>query len=99
MAGSGTAHLRGDALLAVTNLVVEFHLRGGRGTVQAVSNISFDIAEGETMGLVGESGCGKSTTGKAIMQLPRPTSGSVRFDGQDLTKLSGEALRNMRPQL
>ncbi|HKY14704.1 MAG TPA: oligopeptide/dipeptide ABC transporter ATP-binding protein [Microthrixaceae bacterium] len=99
MAGSGTAHLRDDSLLTVRNLVVEFHLRGGRGTVQAVSNISFDIAEGETMGLVGESGCGKSTTGKAIMQLPRPTSGSVRFGGVELTELKGKELREHRPSM
>ena len=64
-----------------------------------MSNISLDVADGETLGLVGESGCGKSTTGKAIMQLPAPTSGSVRFDGVDLTSLKGEDLRRMRPKL
>ncbi len=98
MAGSGTAHLRPeeDVLLRVENLVVEFKV-GRRGVVSAVSNISFDVAEGETLGLVGESGCGKSTTGKAIMQLPAPTRGSVRLDGTELTELSGEALRRARP--
>jgi peptide/nickel transport system ATP-binding protein len=98
MAGTGTAHLRDDVLLRVENLVVEFPA-GRRMKVHAVSGISLDVREGETLGIVGESGCGKSTTGRAIMQLPRPTSGSVIFEGQDLTKLSGEALRKMRPQL
>ncbi|HEU5308249.1 MAG TPA: ABC transporter ATP-binding protein [Acidimicrobiia bacterium] len=99
MAGTGTAHLRPetDALLRVEDLVVEFRARGG--TVHAVSGISLDILAGETLGLVGESGCGKSTTGRAVMQLPRPTSGSVRFDGVELTELKGAALRRRRPQL
>jgi peptide/nickel transport system ATP-binding protein len=99
VAGTGTAHLRPetDALLRVEDLVVEFRARGG--TVHAVSGISLDILAGETLGLVGESGCGKSTTGRAVMQLPRPTSGSVRFDGVELTELKGAALRRRRPQL
>lgn len=99
MAGSGKAHLRGDeALLRVEDLVVEFPAHG-RGVVHAVSGISFDVMNGETVGLVGESGCGKSTTGKAVMQLPRPTSGSVVLDGVELTELSGEKLRQHRTQL
>jgi peptide/nickel transport system ATP-binding protein len=100
VAGSGTAHLRpaDETLLRIENLVVEFP--AGRGKkVHAVSDISLDIAEGETLGLVGESGCGKSTTGRAVVQLPRPTSGSIRFDGTELTALKGEALRRIRPQL
>ena len=99
MAGSGTAHLRENSILRVENLVMEFPVKGTRQRVQAVSNISFDVADGETLGLVGESGCGKSTTGKAIMQLPAPTSGSVTFDGTNLTALKGEALRATRPKL
>ncbi len=99
MAGSGTTHLRSDSLLRVENLVMEFPVRGSSHRVRAVSNISFDVAEGETLGLVGESGCGKSTTGKAIMQLPRPTSGEVWFDGVMLNGLAGSDLRAMRPQL
>jgi peptide/nickel transport system ATP-binding protein len=99
VAGTGTAHLRAesDVLLRVEDLVVEFHAEGGR--VKAVSGISLDLVEGETLGLVGESGCGKSTTGRAVMQLPRPTSGSVRFDGVELTELKGDALRRTRPRM
>src|SRR3546814_13874635 len=98
MAGTGTAHLRSDALLRVDQLNVEFPV--GRGaTVKAVSGISIDVIEGETLGLVGESGCAKSTTGRAIMQLPKPTSGDVLFDGTDLTKLRGEDLRKTRTPL
>ncbi|HZJ25482.1 MAG TPA: oligopeptide/dipeptide ABC transporter ATP-binding protein [Acidimicrobiia bacterium] len=100
MAGSGTAHLRaeGEAMLRVERLVVEFP--AGRGaTVHAVSDLSIDVMEGETLGLVGESGCGKSTTGRAIMQLVKPKSGSVAFLGQELTELRGEQLRQTRPKL
>ncbi len=99
MAGTGTAHLRpeDDVLLRVEDLVVEFNAQGGK--VKAVSGISLDVVPGETLGLVGESGCGKSTTGRAVMQLPRPTSGTVRFDGVELTALKGDALRKTRPQL
>jgi peptide/nickel transport system ATP-binding protein len=98
VAGTGDAHLRPDALLRVEDLVVEFP--AGRGhTVKAVSGISLDVREGETLGLVGESGCGKSTTGRAIMQLPRPTGGKIVFDGTDLTGLKGEQLRRTRTQL
>ncbi|AEA28988.1 oligopeptide/dipeptide ABC transporter, ATPase subunit (plasmid) [Pseudonocardia dioxanivorans CB1190] len=98
MAGSGTAHLREDALLRVQDLVVEFPSAGGR-TVHAVSGVSFDVQEGETLGIVGESGCGKSTTGWAVMQLRRPTSGSVVFEGEELTSLRGQDLRRVRPRL
>lgn len=100
MAGIGDAHLRGadDALLRVENLVVEF--KSGRGqVVHAVTDVSLDVLQGETLGLVGESGCGKSTTGKAIMQLPSPTSGRVLFDGTDLAGVEGKDLRNLRTQL
>jgi peptide/nickel transport system ATP-binding protein len=100
MAGSGKAHLRNesDTILRVEDLVVEFPTGGGE-TVKAVSGISLDVAKGETLGLVGESGCGKSTTAKAMIQLPPPTSGSVRYNGTDLTTLSDEALRKMRTDL
>ena len=99
MAGTGAAHLRtADALLRVDELVVEFHASGGK-RVHAVSGISLDLLDGETLGLVGESGCGKSTTGRAIMQLPPPTSGRVRFEGVELTALSGNDLRGIRPRM
>ena len=89
MAGSGTAHLRDgdDMVIRVEDLTVEFPAKGGN-VVHAVSGISFDVRRGETLGLVGESGCGKSTTGKATLQLPHPTSGSVQLDGEELTELS-----------
>jgi peptide/nickel transport system ATP-binding protein len=67
--------------------------------VQAVSDLSFDIIDGETVGLVGESGCGKSTTGRAVIQLPPPNSGSVKLDDVELTALHGEALRRVRPRM
>ncbi|MFW5895887.1 MAG: ATP-binding cassette domain-containing protein, partial [archaeon] len=77
-----------DPLLSVRNLKKHYPITEGIlsrqvGAAKAVDGISFDIAEGETLGLVGESGCGKSTTGRAILQLYKPTSGEVNFDGQD----------------
>ena len=81
-------------LLSVDNLVVEYIV--GNKTVHAVSGVSFDIARGETLGLVGESGCGKSTLGRAVLQLRRAVSGHVLFDGEDLTTMQGEALRKIR---
>ena len=105
MAGSGTAHLRDhdDVVLRVENLVMEFPT-GRHQVVHAVSDISFDIRRGETLGIVGESGCGKSTTARAIVQLPTPTSGRVILNpGTDqeaeLTALEGEDLRQVRPRL
>lgn len=100
MAGTGKVHLAPteSTVLRVEDLVVEFPIAGHR-VVHAVSGISFDVRAGETLGLVGESGCGKSTTGRAILQLPPPTSGTVRFQGTDLTTLSGTALRSVRRQI
>jgi oligopeptide/dipeptide ABC transporter ATP-binding protein len=89
-------------LLEVTDLVKTFPVRGGGviprtiGHVHAVSGVSFSLAAGETLGLVGESGCGKSTTGRAVLQLHKPTSGSVKFDGRELTKLGGRDMRGIR---
>ncbi|MFC5744616.1 ABC transporter ATP-binding protein [Actinomadura rugatobispora] len=99
MAGSGTAHLRdGDEVLRVEDLTVRFPA-GRRRTVHAVSGISFDVARGETLGIVGESGCGKSSAARAVMQMPRPVAGSVRLNGLELTGLRGEALRRTRRRL
>ncbi len=69
------------------------------GAIKAVDGISFDIVRGETLGLVGESGCGKSTTGRAMLQLYRPTAGKVFFEGEDLTALKGEKIRRMRRRM
>jgi peptide/nickel transport system ATP-binding protein len=100
MAGSGKAHLRNNenVILRVEDLTMEFPA-GGKNFVRAVSGISFDIERGETLAIVGESGCGKSTLGKAILQLPKPTSGSVNFQGQELTTLNKDALRDVRPAM
>jgi peptide/nickel transport system ATP-binding protein/oligopeptide transport system ATP-binding protein len=93
------------ALLEVTDLVKEFPVRGGTfvrhkvGVVHAVSGVSFSIAAGETLGLVGESGCGKSTTGRSVLQLIKPTSGSVKFEGTELSELDSSAMREMRRQI
>jgi ABC-type oligopeptide transport system ATPase subunit len=90
------------ALLEVRDLVKRFPVKRGLFVertvdwVEAVAGVSFDIGAGETLGLVGESGSGKSTTGFCVLQLMRPTSGSVRFEGRELTELSGEELRRVR---
>jgi oligopeptide transport system ATP-binding protein len=93
------------ALLEVTDLTKHFPIKQGIlidrtvGHVKAVDGVSFSIAEGETLGLVGESGSGKSTTGFCILQLMKPTSGSVRFMGRELTELGREELRRMRREM
>jgi oligopeptide transport system ATP-binding protein len=92
-------------LLSVRNLVKRFPIKKGLlfertvGYVDAVDDVSFDIPRGETLGLVGESGSGKSTTGYCVLQVLRPTSGSVIFDGTDLTKVEGEELRRYRRRM
>lgn len=87
-------------LVSVRDLEVSFKIPSRRGrALKAVSGISFDIYHGETLGLVGESGCGKSTTGRAILHLNKPTAGSVEFDGQELADLTPGALRKTRRRM
>lgn len=90
-----------NALLSVRDLCVHFPVRSGllqtvTGSVKAVDGISFDIPRGTTLGLVGESGSGKTTAGRAILRLIEPTSGSVRFEGNDVAQLRGPKLRALR---
>ena len=100
MAGSGQAHLRADdTLVRVENLVVEFPVGNTGLKVHAVSDISLDIGEGETLGLVGESGCGKTTAGRSMMQVPPPTSGRVLLEGSDLTGFGSEQIRDTRSKM
>jgi len=89
-----------EALLEVRDLCKHFHIPGGigrsGGIVRAIDNVSFSIRRGETVGLVGESGCGKTTTGRCVLLLERPTSGSIWFEGVDIAALSPRELRSMR---
>jgi oligopeptide/dipeptide ABC transporter ATP-binding protein len=94
----------GEVVLEARHLVKNFPIHGGvlqrvQGYVQAVSDVSFQLARGETLGLVGESGCGKSTTGRMLLNLIRPTSGEVLFRGQDITELSTKEMRRLRQEL
>jgi oligopeptide/dipeptide ABC transporter ATP-binding protein len=93
-----------ETILEVKNLKKYFEIRGGllhrvTGYVKAVDDVSFDVFKGETLGIVGESGCGKSTTGRTLLRLLEPTSGQVLFDGEDLAKLSREELRKKRNEV
>ena len=88
-------------LLKVENLKKYFPIRSGMfarvtGNVKAVDDVSFEVYEGETLGIVGESGCGKSTTGRTLMRLTEPTEGKIEFNGTDVTALSDEEMRKMR---
>ncbi|MGV3561890.1 MAG: ABC transporter ATP-binding protein [Nocardioides sp.] len=100
MAGRGTAHLRegSERVLEVRDLVVEYPV-GRRRTVHAVSGLDLDLLPGETLGILGESGCGKSSAGRALMQLPSPTSGSVRLLDRELTDLRSRELRRARARM
>ncbi len=101
---AATGRPPGETVLEAVNLVKEFPVRGGFlqrtvARVHAVSDVSFAVARGETLGLVGESGCGKSTTGRLLLNLIRPTSGCVRFEGREITGLKGKELRQVRESL
>jgi oligopeptide transport system ATP-binding protein len=102
-AGNGT--MKKDVILDVQDLKMHFPITRGIifqrqvGAIKAVDGIDFALYKGETLGLVGESGCGKSTTGRAILQLHRPTNGHVIFEGKDLTQTKGEELRKMRRRM
>jgi len=100
MAGTGKAHLRSreDSRLRVEELDVEFEAKNGQ-RVHAVSGISFDVLRGESVGVVGESGCGKSSVARAVMHLPKPTSGQVMLDDTELTTLGAEKLRESRVKM
>src|SRR6187397_2591569 len=99
----GAKRPAGDApLLRVQDLKVWFPITEGMlierhvGDVRAVDGVSFDLKRGETLGLVGESGCGKSTTGRAIVRLYKPTAGSIEFDGQGISQVDGKDLQRLR---
>jgi ABC-type oligopeptide transport system ATPase subunit len=91
-------------LVEVTGLRKYYPVRGGvfggvTGNVRAVEDVSFSIARGQTLGLVGESGCGKTTVGRMLLRLLEPSAGQIRFDGQDLMALGGNELRRLRPRM
>src|ERR1700755_2557277 len=101
MSSSGSNN---EMLISVRHLVKRFPIKGGIlsrevASVKAVSDVSFDIRRGETLGLVGESGCGKSTVGRCILRLIEPTSGEVIFDGKDVTKMGKQELRALRGEM
>ena len=98
---SDLAQPTGDAIMQVRDLVKHFPIRAGFlqrqvGAVQAVDGVSFDVMRGETLGLVGESGCGKSTTARLLLRLMAPTSGSIQFEGREIAHIKGAELKALR---
>src|SRR4051812_17619748 len=102
---TGTSAPAREGLIDVHNLKMYFPVTAGVmvqhkvADVKAVDDVSFFVRKGETLGLVGESGCGKSTTGRAVLQLYKPTAGSVNFDGTELTTLKAKELRSFRRRM
>jgi oligopeptide/dipeptide ABC transporter ATP-binding protein len=88
-----------DALVRVSNLVKHFPVEGGHDVWRAVDEVSFEILRGETLGLVGESGCGKSTTGRCLLRLIEPTHGDIEFEGRDVTAMGKRELRELRREM
>src|SRR6186997_487462 len=87
------------ALVSVRDLVKHFPVEGSDDVVRAVDGVSFEIFAGETLGLVGESGCGKSTVGRCLLRLIEPTAGTIEFEGRDVLSLGKTQLREMRRQM
>ena len=103
--GASRVTQAGQPLLEVRNLKMHFTMtrgilaRGAAAKIKAVDDVSFTIARGETLGLVGESGCGKTTTGRCILHLEKPTAGEIIFEGQNLTNLDRKALNEKRERM
>jgi len=105
MAGATASQAKpAETVLKVDDLSVHFPIHAGLlrrqvGAVKAVDDVSFEVRKGETLGLVGESGCGKSTTGRAVLRLVDPTAGRIELERKDITRVQGDALRSLRPRM
>src|SRR4051812_2001932 len=95
----GPPLLRADTLVSVQGLVKHFPVEGSDDVVRAVDGVSFSILRGETLGLVGESGCGKSTVGRCLLRLIEPTAGEVSFEGRDVLSMGKNELRGLRREM
>src|SRR3954463_3090556 len=100
----GTQPSPGDSIMEIDGLFKHFPIRSGFfqrqvGAVKAVDGVSFDVKRGETLGLVGESGCGKSTTARLLLRLMEPTDGSIRFEGKEIAHIKGEELKALRREM
>src|SRR4051812_33027177 len=95
----GPPLLRADTLVSVQGLVKHFPVENSDDVVRAVDGVSFEILRGETLGLVGESGCGKSTVGRCLLRLIEPTSGEIDFEGRDVVKMGRSEMRELRREM